>query len=221
MPDRGTNFVSSTSDRDTNTAMRIIGGESRGRRLKAPRGRSVRPTSERTREALFDMLADRIAGSRFLDLFAGVGAVGLEALSRGAQWLVLVESSERAAKVIRENMAALGRPEQVTLVRGKAAAAVRGLAAQGAKFDVVFMDPPYRERGPLERTLEEVARSDGILAPDAVVVVQTDAHAEPPPAVGILVAERSRRFGDSMLTFFRPRPAEELSDGESGVPGQL
>jgi len=201
--------------------MRIIGGESRGRKLKSPRGRSVRPTSERTREALFDILGARVPGSRFLDLFAGAGAVGLEALSRGAGQVVLVEESERAAKVIRENAAALGRPGQVKVVRASAAAAVRGLAAAGAKFDVVFMDPPYRERAALERTLAEVARPEGILARDAIVVVEHDARSEPPPPTGILVAERSRRFGDAVLTFFRPGRAEELPMAKAVYPGSF
>lgn len=201
--------------------MRIIGGESRGRRLKAPRGRSVRPTSDRTREALFNILSQRIAGSWFLDLFAGAGAVGLEALSRGAERVVMVESSERAARAIEDNASAVGVTERLTLIRGKAAPAARGLAAAGAKFDIVFMDPPYRDRKALEQTLAEVAQPDGILAPDAVVVVEHSAHAAPPAAVGILIAERSRRFGEGALTFFRPRPAEEPTDGQSGVSGQL
>jgi len=201
--------------------VRIIGGESRGRRLKAPRGRSVRPTSDRTREALFNMLADRVAGSRFLDLFAGVGAVGLEALSRGAERVVMVEASERAARAIEDNAGAVGVRERMTLIRGKAVPAVRGLAAAGAKFDVVFMDPPYRDRKALEQALAEVARPEGILTPDAVVVLEHSAHAAPPADAGILVAERSRRFGEGALTFFRPRSAEEPTDGQSGVSGQL
>jgi 16S rRNA (guanine966-N2)-methyltransferase len=201
--------------------VRIIGGESRGRRLKAPRGRAVRPTSDRAREALFDILAPRIRGSRFLDLFAGVGAVGLEALSRGAEQVVMVEASERVARVIEDNAQAVGGKDRVTLIRGKAVSAVRGLAAAGSKFDVVFMDPPYRDRKGLEQTLAEVARPDGILAPDAIVVVEHSAHAAPPAAVGNLSAERSRRFGEGVLTFFRPKPAEEPTDGQSGISGQL
>ena len=186
--------------------MRIIGGAARGRRLKAPRGRAVRPTSDRVREALFDILSPRISGSRFLDLFAGAGAVGLEALSRGAREVVLVEANERAAKVIRENAAALGGADRITLVRAKAAAAVRGLAASGAKFDVVFLDPPYRHRAVLERTLAQVARPDGILAPDAIVVAEHDARAPSPSAVGMLSLQRSRRFGEAALTFFSAGP---------------
>lgn len=200
--------------------MRIVGGEARGRRLKAPRGRRVRPTAERTREALFDILGARVPGSRFLDLFAGVGAVGLEALSRGAQQVVLVEASERAARVIRENAAVLGRPAQVRVIRAQATTALRGLAAAGAKFDIVFLDPPYRDRKGLERALQELGRADGVLAPDAVVVVEHDAHQAPIAASGILVSERSRRFGDGVLTFFRPRQ-EEQEHGQGGVSGQF
>jgi len=199
--------------------MRIVGGESRGRRLKSLPGRSVRPTSERAREALFDILGERVVGSRFLDLFAGVGAVGLEALSRGAEQAVLVEASERAARVIRQNMDALGAGARARLVRGDAMTALRGLAAAGAKFDIVFMDPPYRDRRGLERALAAITRANasdaaetaveaqaqaGILAPDAIVVVEHDAHAPPLAATGTLAVERSRRFGEAVLTFFRP-----------------
>lgn len=201
--------------------MRIIGGEARGRRLKAPRGRSTRPTADRTREALFDILAPRVRGSRFLDLFAGAGAVGLEALSRGAERVVMVESNERAARVIEENAAALDGRERVTLVRGKAVPAIRGLGLAGAKFDIVFMDPPYRDRKALEQTLAEVAQPGGILAPDGVVIAEHDAHREPLAPVGMLGVERSRRFGDAVLTFFRPTQAEEHDNAESSVPGQL
>ena len=201
--------------------MRIVGGESRGRRLKAPRGRSVRPTAERTREALFDMLGARVAGSRFLDLFAGVGAIGLEAASRGAEKVVLVESSDRAAGIIRENARSLGLAAPVTVIRANATPAVRRLAEAGEQFDIVFMDPPYCDRAALERTLGEVARPGGVLAPDGVVIAEHDAHREPLAPVGMLGVERSRRFGDAVLTFFRPMQAEEHDNAESSVPGQL
>jgi 16S rRNA (guanine(966)-N(2))-methyltransferase RsmD len=188
--------------------MRIIGGELRGRKLKSLRGHAVRPTSERTREALFDMLGARVVGCRFLDLFAGVGAVGLEALSRGASRVVLVEASDRALRVIRANADLVGDAAQQTrlsVLPGNAATAVRGLASAGAKFDMVFMDPPYRDRRALEGALEEVAREGGILAAGAVVVVEHEARAGPPAASGTLCLEHSRRYGDTALTFYRPR----------------
>ncbi len=193
--------------------MRIIGGEARGRKLKSPRGRSVRPTSERAREALFDILGAQVPGSRFLDLFAGVGAVGLEAHSRGAQQVVLVESSERAARLIRENAQALRAGERVKVVRADAVAALRGLAAAGSKFDIAFMDPPYRDRRALQRALDELTREGGVLAADGVVVVEHDARAALPPAAGAFVADRSRRFGEATLTFFRPQPAARKPQG--------
>ncbi|HUT73696.1 MAG TPA: 16S rRNA (guanine(966)-N(2))-methyltransferase RsmD [Armatimonadota bacterium] len=204
--------------------MRIIGGELRGRKLKSLRGHAVRPTSERTREALFDMLGARVVGCRFLDLFAGVGAVGLEALSRGASRVVLVEASDRALRVIRANADLVGGAAEqapkplgpgwrsrsdlatrLSVLPGNAATAVRGLASAGAKFDMVFMDPPYRDRRALEGALEEIAREGGILAPGAVVVVEHEARAGPPAASGTLCLEHSRRYGDTALTFYRPR----------------
>src|SRR5829696_2263003 len=120
--------------------MRIVAGQFRGRRLQAPHGTSVRPTSDRVREALFSILGD-VTGLRVLDLFAGSGALGIEALSRGAADAVFVESSRRAAEVVRENLRAVG--EEDAPVRVESVQAYLRRASGQATYDLVFADPPY------------------------------------------------------------------------------
>src|SRR5262245_38258932 len=123
--------------------MRIISGELRGRRLKAPPGLATRPTSDRLREALFNILGGDVAGSRFLDVFAGSGAVGLEAYSRGADSVGFVEHSRRALALLEENVEHCGASEGVRIVARDALSALRSLATKGEEFDIVFVDPPY------------------------------------------------------------------------------
>src|SRR5438046_7649966 len=122
--------------------MRVIGGIHRGRRLRAVRGLAVRPTSDRLRETLFNILAPRIGGSRFLDICAGSGAVGIEALSRGATEVTFIERSRQACVAIEANLASLGITRS-TIIKHDAAASLKKLARESAQFDLVFFDPPY------------------------------------------------------------------------------
>lgn len=175
--------------------MRIIGGRHRGRRLRSPADRSIRPTSERTREALFDRLesAGQVRGARFLDLFCGTGAVGLEAWSRGAETVWLIDRDTALASA---NVEALGRPENVRVSRVDAAR----LGAPPCRFDAVFLDPPYQS-GLAMPALMQLAQ--GWLADEAVLVLETAAK-EPldlPPAFEI---EQERRYGAAKLVFLRP-----------------
>jgi 16S rRNA (guanine(966)-N(2))-methyltransferase RsmD len=155
------------------------------------------------REALFSSLGARVAGAAVLDLFGGSGALGIEALSRGAASAVIVERDRRAADVIAANLARTGLAAQARLVRGDALAALRGLAARNDVFDVVFIDPPYRS-DLAARALGAIVEL-GLLAADGVVVVEHDKRAPAPPADGLLpYAERS--YGDTRLTYLaRPR----------------
>jgi 16S rRNA (guanine(966)-N(2))-methyltransferase RsmD len=159
--------------------------------LNVPKG--ARPTSSRAREALFDILQDAIRGSRFLDLFAGSGAMGLEALSRGASSATFVENDPRA---LDANLAALGAgPEEFEVLHEDARAAVSALARRGESFDVVFADPPYSL---------EAALSKGIgvlLAPAGKLVVQTDSGASAPALPGLSLRER-RAYGRNVFWFF-------------------
>jgi 16S rRNA (guanine966-N2)-methyltransferase len=190
--------------------IRIIGGEARGRRIRTPSGDGTRPTSDRVREALFSSLEAELgtlAGRRFLDLFAGSGGVGLEAKSRGAESVTLVERSARAAAVIRQNASAL-RFDVEVIVSPVSKLGDRGSVGR-PPFDVVFADPPYDH--PSDRLAEELAALavHGWLADGASVVVERDRRstwAWRPPLAGV----RSRVYGETMLWYGRPQgPAAE------------
>src|ERR1043166_4048402 len=133
--------------------MRIIGGNARGRRLKVPKGQAVRPRAGRGKEALFDILPHDLSGKRVLDLFAGTGNLTIEALSRGAAEAVLVDSSAKSAKLIRENLRTLNLTRGTKVLPMPVARALRLLARQGETFDLIFIDPPY-EQGLIDTSLK-------------------------------------------------------------------
>ena len=194
--------------------MRIVAGKWGGRRLRAPRGLSVRPTTDRVREAVFGILGDRVDGAAVLDLFAGTGAMALEALSRGASGAVLVESSPGAFEALKENVSALGATGAVCLPLDYRKA-VRGLAAKGRKFSLVFLDPPYG-KGLVDRSAEEISRA-GILVPGAVVVAERSAR-DTAEAIPEGWEERTdRRYGDTRITLYDvPGPRGRAVTGEPG-----
>jgi len=177
--------------------VRIVAGESRGRRIAAPPGRAVRPTPERVREAVFSSLGDAVRGARALDLFAGSGAMGLEALSRGALSTLFVERSAAAARVVERNIEALGYAGRARLIRGDALAAVASLSRSGEVFDLAFLDPPYA--GDLLARALAAIEGSGLLAPGAVLVAEHGAGSEI-AAPGSLRIERSRGYGDTSVT---------------------
>jgi 16S rRNA (guanine966-N2)-methyltransferase len=174
--------------------MRVVAGRLGGRRLRAVPGSATRPTSDRVREALFSVLGSRVEGARVLDLFAGTGALAIEALSRGAASAVLVEQSAQAASVIRANLEALDLIRVAAVRRTKAEVYLR--SQRDGPFDLVFLDPPYAlPVGLLAGLLARLAR--GALAPGAVVVLESSARAEPPPWPPGLHPDRPRRYGDT------------------------
>jgi 16S rRNA (guanine(966)-N(2))-methyltransferase RsmD len=180
---------------------RIIGGSGRGRRLKAAAGERTRPTGARVRQSLFDILAPVIPGCRFLDAFAGNGSVGLEAHSRGAETVVLVDRDAAAVQTAQENARAVARSGgEVRVFRQDARTAIGALADQGMRFDVVYLDPPYASDlyEPLLRLLGE-----GPLLAKGGVVVAEHFHKRPLPAtIGALVRTREKRVGDHVLSFY-------------------
>ncbi len=178
--------------------MRITGGRLAGRRLRVPRA-DVRPTADRVRESLFARLGD-LEGRRVLDLFAGSGALGFEALSRGAASVVFVDFSQKVIDTLRENAAALRVSDAVVLQRGEASA-VLGRLTGTPPFDLVFLDPPYAGAG-LAAALRALAESP-LLAPDALVVAESDRRHPPAPIEG-LAAIDERRYGDTLITWFVP-----------------
>ena len=179
---------------------RIIGGSGKGRRLQAPKGDVTRPSAARLRQSLFDMLAPRLPGCRFLDLFAGSGAVGLEALSRGAAHVTLVDASAAAVDSIRRNLASLAAAGGDTRVlRQDARAALIGLAAAGEPFDVVYVDPPYDS----DLYLPVLEATAAVLRADGVVVAEHFKKRELPERIGRLLRTRVAQTGDHRLSFYR------------------
>lgn len=184
--------------------MRIVGGEFRGRPLATPRDQSIRPTTDRTREAVFNVLAhrfaDRLEGGRALDLFAGTGALGLEALSRGASYAVFIEESAEGRGLIRSNVEALGLTGRTKVFRRDATAL--GEAGTLAPFGLVFADPPYG-KGLGERALRS-ALAGGWLAPGALCVVEEKASAPFEPGADFVTADE-RSYGETVIRFLQLR----------------
>jgi 16S rRNA (guanine966-N2)-methyltransferase len=172
--------------------VRIVAGEWGGRRLQAPPGAATRPTSDRVREALFSVLGERVAGARVLDLFAGSGALGLEALSRGAAEATFVDAAPGAVRAVRANLAALGADAEVR--RQDARRFLDGASAAARQYDLVFLDPPYRLAETLARELSE--RVPAVLAPGAAVVAESDRRS---PLHLDLPLHDERRYGDTLI----------------------
>ena len=198
---------------------RIIGGTAGGRRLRTPAGEATRPTSDRVREALFSALDSKLGsltGLRFLDLFAGSGAVGLEAMSRGAGVLTSVESDRRTARLVRDNASALGFREVEVLSKPVG----RVLAKHPrAPYDVVFADPPYPlDNAAVEEVLALLVTHDW-LAPGAVLVLERSARSVEPTWPRGLVLERERRYGETVLWYVRADPAGPEGQDDHEAPG--
>ncbi len=179
---------------------RIIGGAGKGRKLASVPGEATRPTGARVRQTLFDILAPRVPGCRFLDAFAGSGGVGLEALSRGASRVVLVDSSAAAAEAARENAKALASAGgEVQVFRQDARTALQALADLGRAFDLVYLDPPYASD--LYEPLAELV-GERLLAADGVLVAEHFHKRQLPERIGALVRTRQKRIGDHCLSFY-------------------
>ncbi|MBI3003247.1 MAG: 16S rRNA (guanine(966)-N(2))-methyltransferase RsmD [candidate division NC10 bacterium] len=180
--------------------LRIVGGAWRGRRLRVPSGPDIRPTSDFLREALFDILADRVEGADVLDLYAGTGALALEALSRGAVTATLVEVNPACLRAARENAAALGCETRCRFLRMGGRAAVVRLGRQGRRFHLILADPPYGT-DLAEATLRVVARH-GLLLPGGLLVLEVSSRAALPERLSPLVQTARRRHGGSALCFY-------------------
>ncbi|HZO80617.1 MAG TPA: 16S rRNA (guanine(966)-N(2))-methyltransferase RsmD [Candidatus Binataceae bacterium] len=165
--------------------MRVIAGEAHGRRLRAPRGLETRPATARVRASIFSRLAARteLAGARVLDLFAGSGSLGLEALSRGARHAVFVDSSRAAAAAIRDNLRTLGLAERAEVIVAGVERALAHLRARGARFDLVFIDAPYRHD--ISEAVLALLAAGGLLEAGAWVVVRQAARAPRPASAGL------------------------------------
>ena len=180
--------------------MRIVGGDLGGRVLRAPTGAATRPTSEKVRQAIFNILPDP-EGAQVLDLFAGSGALGIEALSRGAAHATFFEKARPALDAARANLRELGLEARATVVAGDSVA----LAARhtpAAPYRLVFIDPPYRSD---LATRGALAIPPANLAPDAVIVIEHDKRNPPPDDLGSLLRTDQRRYGDTLVSYYRVR----------------
>jgi 16S rRNA (guanine966-N2)-methyltransferase len=188
--------------------MRIVSGSAGGLHLKVPKGYTVRPTADRVREAIFNILVSRfpLADISILDLFAGTGALGIEALSRGARSAVFVDASPTAQQVIQENLNATGFRRRGRIIRAYTPKGIKVAEGQGLRFGGVFLDPPYGE-GWVDKTLRLLARSP-ILEPDAWIVVEHGQREEGAESYPPLALTDRRRYGTTGVSFYQ-RQGEE------------
>ena len=183
--------------------MRVIAGTYRSRLLSAPRGMLTRPTSDRLRESLFNVLAPRIAGSRFVDLYAGTGAVGIEALSRGAAHVWFAEDAKPALASLRQNLAALKITRDFTLEDRGVGILLKKMGALEQPVDLVFLDPPYEAEEEYSKTLNFLGQRGGsMLAPNALVIAEHDSKNKLSERYGALLQTRLLKQGDAALSFF-------------------
>ncbi|MBI3183819.1 MAG: 16S rRNA (guanine(966)-N(2))-methyltransferase RsmD [Myxococcales bacterium] len=181
--------------------MRIVAGSARGRSLLGPRGaKEIRPTADRVRESIFNVLGQWMEGLRVLDLFAGTGALALEAISRGASRAVMVDSGRQAAALCRANAEALGFADRVEVMRQPVDAALAHLARMREQFDLVFADPPYSARAAAS-VLSQV-ESSGVLAPAGRLCIEHDRKEAALERGAALVRVDERRFGDTVVSFY-------------------
>ncbi len=196
--------------------MRVITGSARGRKLKEPAGRAIRPTTDKVKEAMFNIVQFDIEGRRVLDLFAGTGQLGIEALSRGAASAVFLDESGEAVKLVRENLRASGLEKQAQVVQGDS---LRYLA-QGEKFDLIFLDPPY-DSPLLEKTVEAIQAFD-ILREGGIMVCESMPEKQLPAAKAPYCRGREYRYGKIKITLYGRENGESGSDDENcDLPGQL
>ena len=181
--------------------MRISAGEQRGRMLRSPKGSKTRPTSDLLRQALFNVLGPRIHGASILDLFAGTGAVGLDALSRGAVRATFVENDRRAVESLRANLAALQLTSRGRILMGDVFSRLAGLQERGERFDCVFLDPPYGVGDLAGRCIEMLAHG-AVLRENGALLVQAFHKTALPERVGVLRRTWRRRYGESSLSLY-------------------
>lgn len=186
--------------------MRVIAGEKRGFKLKAPKGRDTRPTEDRVKESLFNILGHIGENSLVLDLFAGSGSIGIEFLSRGAEKAYFIDSSAICIQTIRENLNHTGFLEKSQLIRGDSRKTIRFLARQGLKFDYIYIDPPYDE-DLIMKSMEEIIARD-ILNDDGILILEHEKDLLlPGTAFGVKKTDE-RNYGSKVITFYTYKEEE-------------
>lgn len=179
--------------------MQVGAGSLKGRKLKSLKGKKVRPTTQKVRDAIFNTLGNLVEDTYFLDLFAGTGAVGIEALSRGAKKVFFVESDHQALKVLKANLSELGLEEKGVIISRFLPKALEDLTSQ---FNLVFMDPPYRDEKSIICVLESLLRR-GLLFSDSLVIVETTKNNSLPQKIGPLLLLKEKIYGDTMIVYYK------------------
>lgn len=180
--------------------VRVIAGTFKGRNLKIPSNWPGRPTADRIKEALFNILTPAIAGSKFLDLFAGSGNVGIEALSRGAVSVYFVEKDSRMVDAIYMNLGRLQVYNGIQVIKGDVLETLKSLCKKGESFDIIFLDPPYRKC--MESPVVEIIGEYNLLKYDGILIAESDKREVLPPGFKNLTLIRQKKYGDTLLTFY-------------------
>jgi len=181
--------------------MRVIAGIAKGKKLYAPKGVDVRPTSDRVKESIFNIIGQRVIDLRVLDLFAGTGNLGIEALSRGAEIAYFVDSKQEAIRLINKNLEATGFLENAVVIRADVDNAIKRLSRDGLKFDLIFLDPPYRISVSFLDAILYMLASD-ILIDNGLLVLEHSAKNEP-RVIDSIEIESTRIYGDTAVTFYK------------------
>ncbi|MCX7747106.1 MAG: 16S rRNA (guanine(966)-N(2))-methyltransferase RsmD [Clostridia bacterium] len=181
--------------------LRVIAGSAKGHKLKTPKGDLTRPTSDRVKESLFNIIAGFLAEAEVLDLFAGSGSLGIEALSRGAALCVFVDKRSECLAIIKENLVHTKMIERARTLSGDAMEVLRRLSGEGSRFDIIFLDPPYR-KNLIEEALNIIEKND-IMKPGGIVVAERDKEDKIPESVGAVRLVRDQQYGDTVLSFYK------------------
>jgi len=182
--------------------MKIIAGTLKGRKVLVPTGKRVRPTGAKVKEALFSIIADEIIDARVLDVFSGSGSVGIEALSRGASTCTFVERDKNVIDVLSKNLSVFGLEKVGKILPLEAKRAMKLLEKQGETFDIIFLDPPYSYFVKTKRIVESLSYG-GILASEGLLVWEHAVDTTPHEKLGSLIREREKKYGDTVLSFYR------------------
>lgn len=180
--------------------MRVISGKVRGLKLNAPKNDDVRPTTDRVKESLFNIINGYIIDSQILDLFAGTGSLGIECLSRGASRCVFVDASKSSIDIVKSNIKKARVDSESEVMNIDCKSAIDKLKTRNEKFDVIFMDPPYYENL-FVNSLEKISESK-LLKEDGIIVVEHDTKEKLPDCAGELIKQKSKKYGNTTLTFY-------------------
>ncbi|PAB58880.1 16S rRNA (guanine(966)-N(2))-methyltransferase RsmD [Anaeromicrobium sediminis] len=181
--------------------MRVISGRARGRRLNSPKGTNTRPTTDRVKESIFSIINFYIQDSKILDLFAGTGALGIEAISRGAEYGVFVDNDKNSIKTIKENLENMGFEKESTVLYCDVDAAISKLSTKGEKFHIIFMDPPYL-KGFIEPSLEKIYNSE-ILTEDGIILIEHDVKDILIENIAGFYKYKEKKYGNTLISIYK------------------